>query len=194
MALWPRPACSGTRCSRRSKGSRTRRCPSRIWRPRTPVDHELVADQRVRILREAEKVRRWRTIQRLYGGGLLGGEVRLQPRRQPLRPVVEACMDRFRLTLARRGNVLSLEWDVRKAPPLLFDADAVDLYAAGERLCWSDPFRSIHGEGLGLLIVRSLMTAHGGSVTHECRAETAGGREETRPYGVRLVTSPRDEV
>lgn len=207
-----------------------------------PVDHELVADQRVRILREAEKVRHWRTIQRLYGGGLLGGEVRLQPRRQPLRPVVEACMDRFRLTLARRGNALSLEWDVRQAAPLSFDADAVDIllsnlldnaskyafanrpvtvgawqdrrglhlgvqdfghpvpdgvdiYAAGERLRWSDPFRSIHGEGLGLLIVRSLMTAHGGSVAHECRPETAGGREETRPYVVRfVVTFPRDEV
>jgi signal transduction histidine kinase len=73
--------------------------------------------------------------------------------------------------------------------------EGVDIYAAGERLRWSDPFRSIHGEGLGLLIVRSLMTAHGGSVAHECRAETTGGREETRPYVVRfVVTFPRDEV
>jgi hypothetical protein len=37
--------------------------------------------------------------------------------------------------------------------------DDVDVSAARERMRWTDSFRSIHGDGLGLVIVRSSPTA-----------------------------------
>lgn len=212
----------------------------------TDPDPEAVVEQRERILSEAEKVRQWRTIQRLYGGGLLGGEIRLRPRRQPLRPVIELCIERFAVTMKRRGITQLLDWELRGQGVFSFDADAMDImlsnlidnaakytfqnrhvtvgawvdrarlhiwvqdtghplpedvniYATGERLRWEDPFRVIHGEGLGLSIVRSLIIAHGGDITHECRPENPNPgpeqREGTRPYVVRFTLSlPRDDL
>jgi nitrogen-specific signal transduction histidine kinase len=207
-------------------------------------DLDQIADQKVRILLEAEKVRQWRTIQRVYGGGLLGGGVTLHRRRQPLRPVIQQCMDRFRVTMARRGVALHLDWQSRVGDMVDFDPDAIDItvsnlldnaakygfanrpvhvevritkdearltvidvghpvpadidiYASGERMPWEDPFRRIHGEGLGLYIVRHLIVAHGGKVSHDCAPERAHalGPAETRPYLTRFVVHwPRESA
>lgn len=204
-------------------------------------DAELLSSQRDRLLAEAARVRHWRTIQRLYGGGLLGGAVSLRPRRQAVHPGIVACLRRFDRQAASRGQELRLV-GVRQTAPVHHDREAfeialsnlldnackygferrrievgvaehdrhvevwvedighrlppeLELYVAGHRAGIDDPLRTIHGDGLGLVVVRSLIVAHGGDVGHACRPENPHappGREETRPWVVRFtLTLPR---
>lgn len=203
---------------------------------------ELVNEQRQRIVRESDTIRRWKLIQKLYGGGILGNEITLHKRRQDLRPIVERCTERYRNRVAERNVDLRYDFDTRGRTLVDIDDTAMDLilsnlvenatkyafrnryicvglyedkahfylwvedighatpeeidiYATGARLDWEDATRVIHGEGMGLAIARSLVRAHGGDITHTCRAQTqvnAGppdGREDTRPYKVRFTVS-----
>ena len=48
---------------------------------------------------------------------------------------------------------------------------------------------AMHGEGLGLKVVRSLATAHGGDLFYECWAVAEGKTVETTPHKVRFVVT-----
>ncbi|HMV68132.1 MAG TPA: sensor histidine kinase, partial [Myxococcota bacterium] len=220
-------------------------------------DPELIVENRRRVNNEAERVRQWRVVQNLYGGGLISGEVRLHPRRQALYPMIETCMRRYDHTFQQRNISLLLEREsARLHIVTTFDQEAMeivvnnlldnaakytfnnrtvtvgleqdrawarlwvrnfghplpegmDIYGAGNRLPWEDRFRVIHGQGLGLYIVRTLVLAHGGRIEHSCRPmqspnqgswngkahDGAPARDETRPYIVQFTVSlPRDDA
>lgn len=73
--------------------------------------------------REATSIRLWRENQRLYAGGA----VKIVPRRNELRPILDACCGRFREVLLDRGIELKTRWLCPQQLVFEFDADAVDL-------------------------------------------------------------------
>jgi signal transduction histidine kinase len=81
---------------------------------------------RARIDEEAEMIAFWRENQRLY----LGGRAEVRPRPQPLKAVVDRCMDRFHFVFRARGITLSTDWRPRGLVVFPFDADGLDLALA----------------------------------------------------------------
>lgn len=65
----------------------------------------------------------------------------------------------------------------------------VRLYRMGSRQVGWDPFRSITGQGLGLMLVQKIIEAHDGTVKCESVQEDNSARAETIPYRVRFSLS-----
>ncbi len=85
---------------------------------------ERVEKLKVQVEKEAENIRLWRENQRLY----MGGNIEIRPKVQPLRPVVERCMERYRSFLkSERGISMRLDWREKGGLEFPFDADAIDL-------------------------------------------------------------------
>lgn len=88
------------------------------------VQDERLEKLKVQVEKEAENIRLWRENQRLY----MGGNIEIRPKPQPLRPIVERCMERYRSFLQeKRGVTLRLDWREKGGLEFSFDADAVDL-------------------------------------------------------------------
>ncbi len=193
--------------------------------------HKLAADVRM----EAETIRTWRETQRTHGGIGSDGHMEIRAKVQPLRSVVQRCVQRFEGVATTRGLKLTELWEGGSLD-FAFDADALDLalsnllhnaikyayfnreitvgvskkadmvnlyvedvghpipakiqeelYKLGTRAVGRDPIRAIAGEGLGLFMVRAVVAAHGGRVTHSCRVEAARDSGDRTPYRVRFT-------
>jgi signal transduction histidine kinase len=91
---------------------------------RGPAEPEKLREIAARVKSEANAIGLWRDIQRLYATT----EVRVVPRTQALRPIVERCVERFREPL-RVERSCALEIDFRSAGSLdiPIDEPAIDL-------------------------------------------------------------------
>lgn len=62
-----------------------------------------------------------------------------------------------------------------------------EIYREGKRMDWSDPFRVITGQGLGLAMARAVVVQHEGRLYHTSEREGRGTNDETTPHRVRFT-------
>jgi signal transduction histidine kinase len=79
--------------------------------------------------------------------------------------------------------LISVE-DIGHAIPERLDDE---IYQEGKRMDWSDPFRVITGQGLGLPMVRSIIEQHEGRLYHTSERDGRGTNDDTTPYRVRFT-------
>lgn len=85
---------------------------------------EKIDKLKLQVEKEAENIRLWRENQRLY----MGAAIEIRPRPQPLKPVIERCIDRYRSFLQeKRGVTMRLDWREKGSLEFSFDSDAIDL-------------------------------------------------------------------
>jgi len=87
---------------------------------------ELYARARRQVAAEAEQLRLWRETQKVYAALQEGQPPEVVPLRQPLVPVVRACVDRWYETFQKRGVELGAELPAGGVE-FPFDKQAVDL-------------------------------------------------------------------
>jgi len=87
------------------------------------VERAKLEPLRTRVYAEAEVLRLWRENQRFYQNEKV--EIKVRP--QPLKPVVDRCIERYRDLLRERQIELRLEWPYRGGLQVTIDDHAVDL-------------------------------------------------------------------
>ena len=90
---------------------------------RPDADPAALEDFAEQIRAEGAAIHRWREYERLFDEA----RPRVRLRRQPLRPVVERCAQRFQVRFADRAAGFTVEWQVAGPLYMAFDDTALDL-------------------------------------------------------------------